>query len=544
MKRYLWVFLLISFFGYGEDFTEERELVENKKKEIFINSLIFMGDEKQKIDVTEEGIVILGLEVPKKTPFKKEMSKFLKKPLTTDILEEIKKAVVDYYEKNSSYIVSVHILEGQDVTLGNIKILVLLGKLGKIKAEGARFFSNKKIKNSLKIKTEEIINKDQIQEEVFWLNTSPFHTTSLIFEPGEELGETNIILQTEDRFPVKVYGGYENTGTKDTGLSRYIAGVTIASCFGNDEANAQFMSSSELNKWWGVSGNYIANLWKRNILRVFGYYVKTKPDYEPDQNLDGKAWSLIGRYVIPLPTFENYKHEFVLGYDFKRTNNFIIYQETLIYDSFIDVSQFLLKYEGTYSKDRFNALLGINVFISPGKMTRYNKRKYFEQERERAKSNYVYGLLDIDLNIPLPQKFSWILKTSFQASSSKLLPIEQFSLGGFRTVRGYRENEVIGDQGFLLVNEIRTDAFDLQKDGKQKIQFLGFIDFGMVTDVDKNILSKNNARLLSVGPGLRFSIKEYLNARVDYGIQLKSIHGRFFPEGWHSRIHAGIFLDF
>ena len=43
-----------------------------------------------------------------------------------------------------------------------------------------------------------------------------------------------------------------------------------------------------------------------------------------------------------------------------------------------------------------------------------------------------------------------------QYSPSKLVATELFTIGGYNTVRGYDENIVSGDQGWLVVNELRT----------------------------------------------------------------------------------------
>ena len=36
-----------------------------------------------------------------------------------------------------------------------------------------------------------------------------------------------------------------------------------------------------------------------------------------------------------------------------------------------------------------------------------------------------------------------------------MLPLEQFAVGGVDTVRGYRENELVGDNGFAATLELR-----------------------------------------------------------------------------------------
>ncbi|MFA6502491.1 MAG: ShlB/FhaC/HecB family hemolysin secretion/activation protein, partial [Parachlamydiales bacterium] len=137
----------------------------------------------------------------------------------------------------------------------------------------------------------------------------------------------------------------------------------------------------------------------------------------------------------------------------------------------------------------------------------------------------------------------WAFSSYIQTTTSKLLPIEELSLGGMYTVRGYPENEIISDRGFYMRNELRLKEMSFYNK-KSNIQFLGFIDYGYGNDVDQNILDKNNAHLLSIGPGLRYNLKELLTVKFDYGFQLKEIYGRLFGKNIDSEAHLSVYWEF
>src|SRR5690606_17921466 len=116
----------------------------------------------------------------------------------------------------------------------------------------------------------------------------------------------------------------------------------------------------------------------------------------------------------------------------------------------------------------------------------------------------------------LPKGFSWWLDILFQQASGKLLPTEQFSLGGFYTVRGYDENEVISDNGILIKNEFYFPTIKLPpKKRTHHLKFLAFIDYGWGYDVNQNVLSRDVATLASLGPGIRYNFENYISARFD-----------------------------
>ena len=125
----------------------------------------------------------------------------------------------------------------------------------------------------------------------------------------------------------------------------------------------------------------------------------------------------------------------------------------------------------------------------------------------------------------LSPDISLLLRSDLQFSDRPLVPVEQFSLGGALSVRGYRQDALLGDNGWFNSAEIRATILRIP-DWETNIQLSPFIDFGKVWNTDKfdnvnNIdldFAKNT--LVSVGVGLRFQVSDVFAARIDYGIPL------------------------
>jgi hemolysin activation/secretion protein len=167
-------------------------------------------------------------------------------------------------------------------------------------------------------------------------------------------------------------------------------------------------------------------------------------------------------------------------------------------------------------------------------MTKNNTTKDFDIVRPGARANYIYGQFELERITKLPKKFSWIFNFLGQLSSGKLLLSEQLSLGGYLTVRGYEENQIEADNGILMKNELRFPSIYFGKKSlNNSLQFLAFVDFGWGNNIDEDILDQNNTYLLSIGPGVRYSISTYFNAKIDYGYQLKKIPGDDRESKWH-----------
>jgi hemolysin activation/secretion protein len=540
--KYVFLFFIFVCSGFAKDTVTKKDPVKK------INTLIFYGKyEDLKKEYKKTGIIVNDVDIPDINLFKKEMSNFLSKPITTENLDEIKRKVISYYNKHSYYFVNAFILEDQDISSGKIKIFVLIGKLGELRVSGARHFSNSKIAEVFRTKPNQYVNSKVMIEDLIWINKNLFRSASAIYEPGKELGLTDVNVIVKDRVPIRVYSGYENTGNNIGGSSRLLTGINVGNCFNlAHELNFQVMSAPEIHKWWSVCGNYIAPFSRRCILKFLGAYVQTKPPIQPHYKLRGKSTFLGGRYHVLLPYFLGTEQEYSIGYDFKRMNNFLSIAGNTLYNRYIDISQFFLRYEALHNFPNGFSALQLSLYISPGHMTRYNKTIYFEQERPGVKSNYFYFTANFDRTHHISTA-TWFLRAMMQFSSGKLLPTEQMAIGGYNTVRGYQEYMLVGNKGCLLSNEIRTSQFKIYLKSRKNyssLQFLSFLDYGWVTGVDKNILPKQNAYLLSVGPGLRFIIKENFNVRLDYGVQLKHIKGRQFEKSGHSRLHAQVMINF
>ena len=109
-----------------------------------------------------------------------------------------------------------------------------------------------------------------------------------------------------------------------------------------------------------------------------------------------------------------------------------------------------------------------------------------------------------------------MLRSELQLSADSLISTEQFSLGGVNTIRGYRQDALLTDNGFLATAELRFPfAYFAKVDAT--VQFTPFIDFG--TGWNTGGEAEFNT-LIGTGFGLLVQTPKRLSARVDWGIPL------------------------
>ncbi len=114
-----------------------------------------------------------------------------------------------------------------------------------------------------------------------------------------------------------------------------------------------------------------------------------------------------------------------------------------------------------------------------------------------------------------------LLRTDVQLTPHALVPLEKFSVGGQLSVRGYRQDVLLEDNGVFASAELRVPILRIS-DLDTTVQLTPFFDFGTAWDSDGEETREENT-IYSLGVGLRFNVGDDFNARVDYGIPLVEI---------------------
>jgi hemolysin activation/secretion protein len=160
-----------------------------------------------------------------------------------------------------------------------------------------------------------------------------------------------------------------------------------------------------------------------------------------------------------------------------------------------------------------------------------------------ARSQFSLGIDALDATIsqdpPDGQFFAWrgqaqwvrllapetlfLVRTDIQLADRVLLASEQIGLGGQSTVRGYRQDEILADNGLLATAELRYPVVRVPEI-QGLLQITPFIDFGTAWNHSQpGRASLNLDTIASVGLGLLWQQSDRLTARFDWGIPLNSV---------------------
>ncbi len=511
MKKIFCSLSLLSFGECGFLYSQVQEIAQ--VQEIVLQDVILISPETE----PPLGEISSAALISRLQPF-------VGAPISTDVLLKIKEEIGAYFIQNDQPYVVIEIPE-QDITDGKVRYNILKGKIGKIQWTGNRWFSDRVLSRYVHAKVGDPIDENQLLNDVSSMNRNPFHSTQLILEPGEKKGFSNVELYTKDRFPLRVFGGADNTGNPFTGNTRYFGGFNWGNAFFSDDMLTYQYTTAENNKnFWSHFGSYSSFFSWGHTLFLYGGYSQIHPHIR-DFHTVGKSYQGSFRYQMPFkPYFENFTQEMGFGGDVKGMNSSLFFSDVTgnlpVSTHLANLNQIVVNYGFQYKRKNNRLSFNLEFFGMPFKWMGNQTSKRFDELRPHALPRYFYGRLYVADVWTMPHKFTLGANLRLQGTTRPLMPSEQFSLGGYNTVRGYAEQSYNADAALCANIELRFPPFKLFPKIDNALTFLGFADYGLGHNFDNDFHKDSSSEyLFSAGPGLRYEIYPYLSVRADYGFK-------------------------
>lgn len=128
-----------------------------------------------------------------------------------------------------------------------------------------------------------------------------------------------------------------------------------------------------------------------------------------------------------------------------------------------------------------------------------------------------------------------------QLTGSPLLGLEQFAVGGRYTVRGYRENTLVRDNGLLGSLELRVPVWS-SHEGDFRLELVPFVDAGYSWSEDRPTVGPTT--LVSVGIGARATITPRVHFEAYWGEPLKDVPDVGDWDLQSDGVHLGLTVGF
>lgn len=490
-----------------------------------------------------EGVCFNGIEQDDR--LEHSLTAFLGQPITVEAIETISSTIGKEYPS-----LAVQHIPDQDISSGVLVVEMTPPEAATVFYNELTWFSREYFEKKLGLQAGDPINDKNLSKKAAWLNRNPFHSTQLILSPGPSEGTSNVNFMTEERFPLRLYNGIDNTGTPFTQNARLFIGANWGNAFGIDDLlSFQYTTSPDFYSFVSFFADYTSYLPWQHELSVYGGYALIHPHIEHFHS-EGKEVQGSLRYLIPFqPSFASLQTELAFGFDFKNLNNDLFFTSTLdvpLVVRTVNLTQLALDFGLYYNTGNSERSIYVQFYASPGSFLPNQNKEDFQALRPFASNKYVYlrfAYSDIyndgyTQNGTWPRGMSTSVSVRGQWSNGPLLPSEQFGLGGFNTVRGYEERAFNADDAVCVNAEVRKIwCFD---QSKYEFHLLAFGDFGW--GYNHHVLEglPSQQILAGVGPGIRLEGGKFFSLRADYGFQLRKI----FEDTKSGMYYVGCILNF
>ena len=472
---------------------------------------------------------------------------FMGQELSMALLNRLVQKINKAYQATDFPLVDAYLPE-QDITRGQVQVVVREAVLGEVKVEGAKRTSPAYMASMVSVKPGERIDTRKIASDVRWLNENPIRNVNVIYERGRQEGSSDVVLKTTENHPVKAYVGYANSGLRSTGLNQISGGITMMQLFGTEQSlSYNFTGNQELNRLKAHALVWDIPLPWRHRLQLLGVYVDSATQSGQAGGLlgvNGKNRQLSAAYTIPLASaWSKVQHKATLALDYKSTTSDILFGGSTFSQNTAEVFQFRAGYNLLVNDPLGYTRFGISTIYSPGNVLGHNNYAAFDSLRAGSQAKYWYAKGELDRLLRLPFGFSALMHTAGQYSNTRLLPTEQMLAGGYQTVRGFNESSARGDRGIIVNMELNLPMLHLARISGKNVDNLNtfvFYDFAYLQSAG-SYATEPNLNLQSSGLGLRYSLGSNMDLRLAYGWTLNSTGLVNAPSG---RLHFGMNMKY
>ncbi len=465
---------------------------------------------------------------------------YVNRELTDQDLESLRLALTLYYI-NHGYVNSGAVIPDQTVVNGAITLNIIEGKLAKIEIEGNKWFRTAYIRDRINLGASPPLNIYTLQERLQLLQEDDrIQRLNAELKPDVKPGESLLKIQIEEQNPFNIILEFDNYQPPTAGSE--IGRITIANQnllgFGDILSFTYGRSSGvspEIDVYYTfpftVRDTSLTLYYRKNNFTV----VET-----PFKDLDIVSKADIGGITLRQPFYRTLHQEFALALTGEYIDN----------RTFLDNEPFSF-YSGM---DRGKAIVTALRFSQE-----WRYRAITQVIALRSRLSFGIDALGATINgsgLPDSRFFSWllqgqwgkrykfldmqtILRMDLQLASQSLLAVEQIVVGGRYSVRGYREDTLVRDNGFISSLELRIPLIR-NRSYADYLEFAPFVDFGTAWNTD--LPTPGPKSIGSVGPGLRWGAtfrSPFLwkpQFEFYWGIPLKKVHtpgGNLQDDGIH-----------
>jgi hemolysin activation/secretion protein len=471
--------------------------------------------------ITVKRFAILGNNVIPQAEIEKIVAPYLNRPLSFLELLAVPRKITQLYV-DRGYLTSGAFIPPQTIENEEVKIQILEGKIEEIQISGLTRLHPSYIRSRLAIATKAPLNQQKLLNALQLLQLDPLIANiSAELSTGIEPGTSLLKVEVEEADTFAVALGANNRETASIGeIRRYIT-LDRGNLFGwGDSLSINYSNTNGSNALDGLSYSLPINA-RNGKLDLYYSLQDSKIVNGTFQDLDIETKNRQYELAYTQPLYQTPRKNLAVGVALSRQTSKNSLQDipfplsegaNLQGETKLSVLRLFQEYSDRNEQQvlafRSQFSLGIDAFDA----TINEQKPDGEFFTWRGQAQYL-RLLSPDTTI--------LVQSDLQLATTPLVSLEQFSLGGVDTIRGYPQDTALGDNGLFVSAEISNTVLRLPQ-WQTKLELIPFWDFGTVWNTDGEKIDNNI--LSSLGIGLKLSIDETFTARLDWGLPLLPVN--------------------
>jgi hemolysin activation/secretion protein len=448
-------------------------------------------------------------------------SKYEHRAISAEDLRQLRHELTLFYI-NNGYINSGAVLPEQNVQNGELRVQIIEGQLTEVTIEGLEHLSEAYLRPRIEKRSkDQPLNLKDLQNDLQLIQQNPLiKRINAVLTPGLRPGEALLRTNIEEANPWYLLLGGNNYGVPSVGAERFETWAGHRDLLGfGDELDGHFNVSAGQTQYDFDYGIPFTRWDSRFKLR----YQKSEADVVEKPFDEINIYNELEAFTVGLsqPVWTTPENQATLGLMLERRHS----------------QSFLFEQPFSFSFGSIDGASDVSVVR-------------FSQDWLHRTSSQVLAFRSVaswgvdalgstihseDLTLPDSNFFVWLGQLQWiqllwdsgvelhwrgdtQISASPLLSLEQFTLGGRYSVRGYRQNQVVRDNGFSSSVEFRIPVL-----GDGMIKLAPFFDMGRSWNSSSLTAEPPPHNLLSTGIGLLFDFNKQVHAEFYWAHQFSKI---------------------
>ena len=465
---------------------------------------------------------VVGSTVFDEADFARVLAPYTGREIGSEELIAARDAVTRLYVDHG-YISSGAVLPDQDVAAGVIELQVVEGRLGEVSVRGTKWLRRGWLAERARRGAREPLNVVELEQQLELLQQSPqIRRIDARLAPGPARDESVLDLRVEEAFPLQL--GFRAANDLATSIGGERAEVTLADIdllgFA-DTLRATYSQGQGL--WeWDTSYDVPITPWDTR-LGFFWNQSRSKVVEEPFSDLDVRSDRTSYGATLSQPLFETPRSRLALGVTGElQRSRLRILGENFGFSEGVDngrVKETVVRAFAEWIDRSENQVVALRV---SGNFGLDALDSTTVADSNLPDSRFTYWLAQAQLARRLPESFrssQLIARLDLQVAQDPLLPLDQLTIGGGATVRGYHVNQIVRDSGAVASLELRIPILR-EADGRDRLQLAPFVDWGKAWNHEETLGLR---WLASAGVGVRYALGERVNLAVYWGGKLRHV---------------------